>query len=1381
MEKFDNAINQIIFPWQRYWLKEGSKYYDDFTNGGFLTLASPEYNQYYPARPTHLEDLIDTHVLMLLGDPGYGKSQALRDEEKRLKAYQPDDSVTFFDLKTALPGDEKLLLDEAKLRLVEKGHKLWILLDGLDECTLPSPENWLIDRFINKINNPERVFIRITCRPSYWSEQLQIAFEERWGSVAKAAVETWRLCPLLETDVRNAAQLCNIDDEALLKTIVDRHIEQLAALPVTLKLIFRLYQQDELPSHRAEIFEKGLKLLCAESPKRRSDINKSQISDGVRFQTAARISVGYILQGCNGIWNGSSIECLNGLFDAKLVTSKDPGFEITELALKETLEQTGIFARLDGERFQFANRTFGEFLTAWFIANSKVSVTQKLKVLLNPGSQRLLADLYETAAWLAALDSEFLVWLVKHEPKAALVADFASLNQSDLSVLVDGLLQSVDDEQSGLGSYSWQKLAKLTYLGLENQLRSYIINMDKPLVSRGLAMKIVDACQLQELGHVLADVALNQQEDMELRKWAVSYMSSMTDHSKMLLIPLVESNQATQLKAIILSTLGFKLMDSKLFFNQISPDFLESDAGELRFNIYQDSFLNELDVNGLIIGLQWIARWSPISHVNFVSNKLKSKLLAKAFGYLNEQGIVEALVQAIKAIRSHCNSLFDKLDKSQRQDFFANVSNRRIVLIELIKQIDAKDVWKYFSDNYFREEDSMWLFELYDNTILESERHVIACSINLLIKRHENCDAFEEVLIRAGLEASKPDPILAEHLEWLVKPMDLASQETIAVRRDYFQMQELSLKGDQLSEITCNLPNPPDFYIQTDLTDCESGNYNSWGNLIASLALKDDGSQVFPHDPESLPGWQKADNSLRNRIAEVALNYLQQTNPPEEKILLQNSRTIFQAACGLAVAILVETNCLQRLPKEQLERWCLVVVTHFFEPDTQQQLFRQIRPFNTEAFDAAVLKVIDQQGETGSVSLLKSCREIWHPSFLQKLLDSRLNAKNWKFDSRLDLALLLLPSNSDKIIEQLIFWLNNELDAANRLNTAIALFENALEQEWNNIQQFLTEDLKFARDVILSVAYSGGTSDEVYSSLSANQLGWLFDQLMILFPPSEDPKINEPVYTVTPLHDACRFRDRMIDWLVKSGKLESINELDRICQAYPDRWLIRARMDARKNFWLQQRTQLTFSESLTLLSDGSTSVVRNSLELMDVVEAALTRFAYEAQHGSPPLAVFLWNEKQSKPFSEQRLSDFIKFYLEREWRGRRIIINREVEIKNLRDFGIGQRTDLLIQTVGSNGDTNPCVVIEVKPDKKAKPEKDISEQLVGQYLNNVTFTHGIYLIGWFGQLKNKSIDELRQAAEEQAQKNSNELIKVSSLVLDISHPLYPLESLDKEY
>lgn len=549
--------NKCTFPWPRYWFPEGDRD-NTFVQDGYLTLPSPEYSHCYPAIPKQLSEMTQISVLILLGEPGYGKSHALEDEKRRLEKEQIGDLVIFEDLKTFVSGSERRLLDTDKFELVEQGRRLWILLDGLDECTLPSSGDWLISNFINKINNPERVFVRITCRPSHWPEKLEKVFLERWRSVVKSPVELWRLCPLRQDDIRIAANISQINAEDFLNTVAERNAEQLAALPVTLQFMLKLFQEKRLPELRTKIFEQGLELLCNDSPDREASGIKSQIPTGDRFQVAAKIALGYILQGCNSIWFGSRVQCPSGLFDANEVTSKEACQEINDNAVKETLELTGIFARLDGKRFQFASRTFAEFLAAWYIAKSTVPTQQKLKVLLHPDSQRLIPDLRETAAWLAALDTDFRAWLVNHEPEAALEADFATLAQADLPVLVDGLLRLAVEEQRHF--YDKQRLAKLKYPGLESKLSSVIANNSASFAARALAIRIVRACELQSLGTKLADLALNDREDFELRKLAMSCMANTDGNAKKRLIPLAVSEQDLSLKAIALSLLGLSLM-----------------------------------------------------------------------------------------------------------------------------------------------------------------------------------------------------------------------------------------------------------------------------------------------------------------------------------------------------------------------------------------------------------------------------------------------------------------------------------------------------------------------------------------------------------------------------------------------------------------------------------------------------------------------------------------------------------------------------------------------------------------------------------------------------------------------------------------------------
>lgn len=1364
--------NKSSFPWPRYWFPEASSDYATFVQNGYLTLPSPEHSHYYPVIPNQLAELIQIPILILLGEPGYGKSHALEDERKRLENEHGEDLVIFEDLKTFVPGSDQRLLDSSTFKLVEQGRRLWILLDSFDECTLPAPGHWLISNFINKVNHPERVFVRITCRPSHWPELLEKAFSERWRSVVEAPVELWRLCPLRQDDIRIAAKTSQIDVEDFLNTVTERNAEQLAALPVTLQFMLQLFKEKRLPTLRAEIFEKGLELLCEDSPERQAAGIKSQTPAGDRFQVAAEIALGYVLQGCNSIWLGSRVQCPIGLFDAKQVTSKEANYEISEQAVNETLELTGVFARLDGKRFQFASRTFAEFLTAWYIAKSLVPTEQKLSVLLHPDSQRLIPDLHETAAWLAALDADFRTWLVNHEPEAALESDFATLAQADLPALVDGMLRLSTEEQRPY--YDWQRLAKLKYSGLESKLSRVIADSSAPFAARALAIRIVNACELQSLGAELAELALNDRETIELRELATSRMANVDDAAKKRLIPLAESDHDLSLRAIALSVVKPKLMGAEAFFNQISPAYLETSYHDLRYIVDDDSFLDELDVDDLIVGLKWITNHAPIGYDRFTVNRFKSRLLLRAFNHLHEEGVVAAIVCTMKALRSHYESFFDGLERREPQNPFDDADKRHIILTELISQIDLESVndWIFSGEDCFRQEDCKWLFQQYDQEQSEGKRCLIASTINQLILSAVNREAVEEVLSRAGLEVIDPDPILTEYMAWLIHPMDLSSQATINSRKQYFEWQA-SIRNNEQRKQAKSTPNPPNYYIQIELVACEAGDFNRWTNLIASLALEEDGSQKFPNNPDSLPGWKNADGTLRNRIVEAALNYLKNAETPNETILLENSRTFAQAACGLAVAIVADTDNLQRLSNENLSRWCLVVVTHFFEPETQKQIFRKLRSIVPNAFDDAVLKKIDREA-SGNLNLLYSCREIWHPGFLQHLADTRLNAKGWPFGSRLSLAELLLENNFDNIIQQLVDWLKHETDPANQRSTAISLLRNAPVQAWDSIQWILTEDVEMARQIILTTAYSGGYSDTIYSDLKAGQLGWLYDKIRALFPEADDPNDNGQVHTVTPRHDAGRMRNNMIGLLVRMATSEAIKELDRICKAYPDSpWLIRAKADACKNLWRQERTRLSFAESIRLLSDADASVVRNSRELMNVVEEALHRFAHEAQHGSPPLVTFLWDEKQSKPFSEQRLSDFLKFYLDREWRGGRVIINREVEIRNLHDFGIGERTDLLVQAISPDGNSHqphPCVVIEVKPNNKAKPEKDIPDQLVGKYLDDKSRTCGIYLVGWFGKSRS-TIEKLRESADQCAVDNTTDKIKVNSLILDLSHPL----------
>ncbi|MFZ4703220.1 MAG: NACHT domain-containing protein, partial [Candidatus Methylumidiphilus sp.] len=305
-----------IFNWPRYWYPNDQNDFYIFSQFGYLNLPTKELYPYYSFVPSKLSDLSDIPVLILLGDPGTGKSQSLADEQNRLGTNN-NNEIIYCDLKEYGNGDQQELaelLNQEKLSELKEGIKLWLLIDGLDECGLPDPSNWLIRNFINKITTLDRVYVRIACRVSSWPEKLEEALHRQWQSKDDSLVKKLRLCPLREEDLRIAAQTMGLDANGFLQVVAQGDAQQLAALPVTANFMLNLYSKGQLPSQRTDIFEKGLRSICEDSPARRNTKLKGQVCSDKRFIVAARLSLGYILLGSNGIWNGPEFECPSNLF-----------------------------------------------------------------------------------------------------------------------------------------------------------------------------------------------------------------------------------------------------------------------------------------------------------------------------------------------------------------------------------------------------------------------------------------------------------------------------------------------------------------------------------------------------------------------------------------------------------------------------------------------------------------------------------------------------------------------------------------------------------------------------------------------------------------------------------------------------------------------------------------------------------------------------------------------------------------------------------------------------------------------------------------------------------------------------------------------------------
>lgn len=241
----------------------------------------------------------------------------------------------------------------------------------------------------------------------------------------------------------------------------------------------------------------------------------------------------------------------------------------------------------------------------------------------------------------------------------------------------------------------------------------------------------------------------------------------------------------------------------------------------------------------------------------------------------------------------------------------------------------------------------------------------------------------------------------------------------------------------------------------------------------------------------------------------------------------------------------------------------------------------------------------------------------------------------------------------------------------------------------------------------------------------------------------------------------------------------AIDALRSICDHFQNRdWL---------KYLLNQAKQALRKKSLQALSPSGLIVythrrearlARSSAELMEAVLVSLRRFQ-EKLRGQTPLTPFLWNLSENgdtgRPKSEDRLTDFVKFFLEIDLPT--FVIDREVQIINRKEHGMGERTDLKIEAKDHDG-RSISVIIESKGCWNKELMTAMQSQLHDRYLKLAGEACGIYLVGWFlcdrwEDAKKCAFkgtkEELLAELTEQANSLSGDEGRLSAFVLDATY------------
>ena len=305
------------------------------------------------------------------------------------------------------------------------------------------------------------------------------------------------------------------------------------------------------------------------------------------------------------------------------------------------------------------------------------------------------------------------------------------------------------------------------------------------------------------------------------------------------------------------------------------------------------------------------------------------------------------------------------------------------------------------------------------------------------------------------------------------------------------------------------------------------------------------------------------------------------------------------------------------------------------------------------------------------------------------------------------------------------------------LEIAKVIIEWAPVRAWPALWAKLTQDDEFARALLLYAAGQFRLEKPFYEGIGEDAIADLYLLMERLFPSKGDER--GPSGFVSPLEGIPYLRDGAPRLLVFMGTEAAVRALRGLVTVHPDLPILpfelsRAEIAMRLKTW----SPLHMREVFELTDQPDTRLVTSAADLVAILLEILDRFAAEL-HGVQTPVRDLWDRQGAsqlyQPIDENGFSDVIARYLRHHLAGEGIFANREVEVVRHPGAPVGQRTDILINTLRRTEIGEPldpiAAVIEAKGCWNAELFTALETQLVQDYMVRLQAPVGIYLVGWF--------------------------------------------------
>ena len=1272
-------------------------------------------------RPT--SDILGHSCLVLLGEPGSGKTAAIDETGRLIKDAHPN-----FDVRPVVRlgtyADEGRLLRDvfgAGPAGDADAQPTVLLLDGLDECKLNIPHvGMLISQRLAALR-PKQVRLVISCRSADWPSSLDTAMAEHY-----ADYRAYELQPLRRTDVGALAAANGAHPQRFLDAVEARGVGALATRPLSLRLLLHVYDRvtQSLPDGQQALYEKALLALAEEvNPGRRDAGRIGQLSPRRRLALAERIAAAMHFAGASAIWTGAAADAPEGDLTVEgLLDAHESVQQVTPLSrshIEETLD-TALFSGRGHSRVGWAHQTYMEFLTASHLA--RAADAARTRQLLCDQQGRVVPHLRPVAAWLTSLQPGLLREVIASDPQSFVGLGIDLQDDEVKAMVVYGLLR-----EAAADRFLWDRpsYAHLNHERLEAQLRPVLEDRNQPDAVRTVAVDISEDSRCVALQDAWAAIALDHQASPRLRANAGHAVLRLADTAtKYRLLPLALGHAGEdpddELKGMGLSACWPGAITLQELLPLLTPPKRDNLLGAYKSFLISD-LPQHIEDGQVAELLAWLADL-PGKRTGYrfhAFGPFRGAVVNRALALFGDPAVTAALVAL--ALRQGHLSVSDH-DWPVEAVRTAHAEQRHALLQAAIAQMrEPVDVYSLTKRPValFSPDDFPLIISECQNREPDIPPLLAVLALTLFIP--EQRDHAELVL------ALERDSVLyQQHFARWREPMSLNCEAA----QMHAKMRALSEPPvDAWTEDVLRAR------LSKLLAQADDGDLDRWWQFCYLLAVQPGEAYIgdeLTNDLTTQPGWPLLSHTERSRAFAVAERYLHEYRLEHQDWLTTNIWPQ-SALAGYQSAALLLRDDPQRLAALHDDAWRAWAAVCLAYPVGHQEGSREVRnDLLQRAYRAAPDTVLSAlRARVGSEAQRD---HFFGRDAVEAIWDEHVASALYEKLAEPDLVISLWSDLIDTLIEHeyapavehaMSVLLDGGAEKERRIGSGLAILTRLDPGSWPGVWALLRDNPTFGRDLLLRAGGREGVRLQDLEEMALHDFYvWLSEQ----FPPEDDPDVDG-AHFVGAREAVAQVRDRVGSLLVERGTSAAVEALGRLAERFPNRpWLgvqvLHAEEARRRKAW----TPISPEALVQLLDNPAGRLVRSAAELSAVVIEALHAVQRSVEEDSE--GMLLWNDNRPKP--EEQVSLYLANRLRDRLDGRGIVANREVQVRpSPSGKGIGERTDIHIDAAATSGAgalSTATVVIEVKGIWHDQVTTAMRSQLWDRYLKPAGLAHGLYVV-----------------------------------------------------